>query len=197
MICALGDFWSDVFRIFHLLFFAVGATGSLYAEGRALQRINSATTGREYLELVMVHKIIVAAMIGMWITGTALIYDKTMFMTEFMTPKLYMKLGVVTLLTINAMVIGAIYLPHIKRSKGAPFTSFARSMQLPMVASGVVSFAGWLLALYVATAGSAQMMDWTDFARTSFLFALVVLTVPFYLVPAIGWVFDTQTAEDA
>jgi hypothetical protein len=99
----------------------------------------------------------------MWATGLALIYIRTGFDLAQFTPKLYSKLGVVGILTFNALLIGWVAMPMMRKSYGqAPMSlPLGRKLAGGWVAS--LSTASWLMALALGESKVLAASGWDVF----------------------------------
>ena len=93
------------------------------------------------------HRFVVGTLALVWITGLALIWLRTGFQLSEFSPKLFSKLIVVTVLTLNATAIGAFALPLMRTRMGAVPLHFSLSQKLTLGTVAAVSTASWLLAL--------------------------------------------------
>ena len=104
----------DMIRYVHLLCVAIGFGASFLADIHVLGRLGSKITDGTLETLHHYHKIVWTALILMWITGLLLIYVRTGFVLSNFSPKLFVKIGTVSLLTINAILIGRLAMPMVE-----------------------------------------------------------------------------------
>lgn len=83
----------------------------------------------------------------MWVTGGVLIFLRTGFIWENFSPKLIAKIVVVSLLTINSLMINVYVMPKLKISIGTAPADMPLNARLPMSLVAGVSTCSWLLAL--------------------------------------------------
>lgn len=154
----------DAVRYGHLLCVAIGLGAAFLADIQVMQRLNRPVTRALLSQLALYHKLVWAGLIGMWITGLALIYIRTGFVLTEFSPKLFSKLGIVSVLTLNAMLIGRVAMPMLKEAYGqAP-----NDLPLPrkIVGGWVASLSSvsWLMALALGGSKVLAVSDWMTFA---------------------------------
>ncbi len=137
----------DAARFGHFVGLALGLGLGLYADSSFLN-ILSRPLGEEYLvSLRRIHGYVTLALVFLWTSGLFLLHARTGFDPAAITPKLLTKLAVVTMLTINAALIGTVALPLFARSIGRRFSELPLSWRLRLSVVGSVSGACWLSAL--------------------------------------------------
>lgn len=153
----------DIIRYGHLLCVAIGLGAAFLADFQVSQRLNRPVTRALLSQLELYHKLVWAGLIGMWLTGIALIYARTGFVLSEFTPKLISKIGIVSVLTLNAMLIGRIAMPMLKNAYGqAPNDlPLKRKILGGWVAS--LSSASWLMALALGESKVLATGDWSTF----------------------------------
>lgn len=82
----------------------------------------------------------------MWISRLALIYIRTGFILDNFTPKLWAKVDVVLILTLNSIAIRKYAVPRLTLYNCAP-ADITVSAMLPLSLTAGVSTASWLMAL--------------------------------------------------
>lgn len=168
----------DLIRISHLFFFALGMGAGLYFDVRALRRINTAFTQDDIAGFNQVHNFVVFAVFGLWITGIMMIYIRTGFNVSEFTPKLWMKLIVVTVLTANAFSIGRIVLPRVAQSVGQKAIELPLRTILTMTTATAFSVFCWLSGLVLGVSVTLKTADWTTLSG--------FLIVEFFLIVSGG-----------
>lgn len=138
---------NDAVRYLHLLAVAIGLGTSFVADATVFRRLKYPLTDGFLAMLHWCHQLVTFALVFMWLSGIALIYMRTGFVWDNFSPKLIAKIVVVSILTLNAMLIGAYAMPNLKRSVGVCPKDLSVRMQLPMAFVAGVSTTSWLLAL--------------------------------------------------
>jgi hypothetical protein len=154
---------TDVVRFCHILSVAIGLGAAFFADIYALSRITRKVDEALLATLHTCHRIVWIALFGMWITGTAMIYVRTGFELANFSPKLFSKLFTVTLLTINALLIGQIVMPAVAASRGKSLLSLSLSRKVGMGIMGAVSSASWILALAMGVSHILAKSQWIVF----------------------------------
>jgi len=106
------------------------------------------------------HRLIILAMIGMWTTGIALIYLRTGFVFENISPKLWTKVIVVTVLSVNSLVISKFAMPRLHAYADVPVMAIPMRSKLPMAVVSAVSTISWLSALALGAVATLKTQPW-------------------------------------
>lgn len=138
---------TDSIRFSHLLAVCLGLGASLMADLYILNRMRTPLTREMMATLHRTHNIVWSALALMWITGLGLVYIRTGFDLAAFTPKLIAKLGTVSLLTLNALLIGAVVMPMLENRLGRSIAAFPTALKLRFALIGGISAASWMLAL--------------------------------------------------
>lgn len=151
----------DVLRAGHLIFMALGMGTGLFCDWRALCAFNTPFTAQHIAQFDEVHKFVFAALAGLWLTGAGLIYVRTGFVLSEFSPKLWLKVIVVTTLTVNAVLIGAFVLPRVARSVGTRAIALPGAMVAAMTFTTSVSLFCWMSGLALGVSTTLKTADWT------------------------------------
>ncbi len=166
----------DVIRVVHLACFAVGMGSGVYFDFRTLSRLNSPFDDFDILEFERVHKVVFAALLGLWITGVMLIYIRTGFDLDNFSPKLILKLAVVTVLTLNAFYIGLSVLPRVAAAVGHRACELPLRYMMPMTFAAALSMFCWLGGLILGASVVLKTADWTMLV-TFFSWQFIIVVV--------------------
>ncbi|MEO1239974.1 MAG: hypothetical protein AAFW64_10095, partial [Pseudomonadota bacterium] len=109
---------SDVLRLAHLLAVAVGFGAAVETEIFMLKRRKTIISRGLMSGLGHRHTVILYALGAMWITGLALVALRTGFLLDAFTPKLWAKITVVTILSVNAMFVASVAIPILNGHAG-------------------------------------------------------------------------------
>lgn len=137
----------DIIRFGHVIGIALGLGLAIYVDGRFLRALSAPIRSSELADLRAIHTHVIAAMGVLWVTGLALLYARTGFALSEFAPKLYYKIGVVSLLTINAVLIGRSVMPRLQGYVGMSFIEIPVKIRLQMALIGGISAACWLSLL--------------------------------------------------
>jgi hypothetical protein len=150
----------DVIRGAHLVFLALGLGPALYFDLRSMLRITRPMWPTDFSELHNIHRIVSLACVGLWITGVALIGIRTGFDLDRFSPKLIGKIIIVTVLTLNALLLARYVIPTLTRHQGYRLIDLPVRLLLPMTLSAGASLSCWLLALALGSSVVLKTADW-------------------------------------
>lgn len=152
----MTDLMTDVVRLAHMLFFAIGIGSAVFLESIFLSRAR-VRVDKDVLALVNTgHRLICVALAGLWVTGLILVSIRTnMIFSEF-SLKLVAKLAIVTVLTVNSFFISQVVNPHLHSILDGKLADLGRD-RLSLIGCSVgLSAAGWLSALVL---GAVRVMQ--------------------------------------
>lgn len=144
----------------HVLALAPGLGCALAADSLALSTLVRPLGPRGLKFLGWLHKTILISLILMWLSGLAMVAVKMMPGGDGITPKLMIKLMTVLVLSTNALAIGAIALPELRKRQGQTFAAIAPAMRLRLGVIGGVSSACWMSALALGTVAVLKPMGY-------------------------------------
>lgn len=171
----MPEFVIDAVRIAHLLCFALGMGAGVYCDMRALRRLNTPFSDRDIVEFHRVHSFVSFALVGLWATGLVLIYIRTGFDLSAFSPKLWTKIAVVTVLTLNAVAIGHFVLPHISDHIGSRAVEMPLGTFVTMTVAASLSMFCWLGGVALGASKVLKTADWTLLGQVfSFGFVVVI-----------------------
>lgn len=165
----------DIVRIAHLVFFALGMGSGLFFDWRALCRFNQPFGQDDIARFREAHKFVAGALVGLWLTGATLIYIRTGFVLSEFSPKLWVKLIVVTTLTVNAFAIGRLVLPRIAESVGKRVPDLPLRTVLAMTFTTALSVFCWLGGIVLGISVTLKTADWMTLGAFFFGEFLVVV----------------------
>lgn len=179
----------DAVRILHLAAIAAGI-GAVIATDLTMLRLLGVPIGsRHGAALEVAHRLIGPALLGAWVTGIALIGLRTGFAVEAFSPKLWMKLAVVTALSLNVLLIKRIVQPTLDEYEGWTLAEIPLAQKLSMALGGAISVAGWSAALFLGASRIFKTASWELLVPTvgaCFLTAALI-TVSFAIVAHWRW----------
>ncbi|MEO1679426.1 MAG: hypothetical protein AAFU80_14840 [Pseudomonadota bacterium] len=138
---------TDLVRYAHLLAVAVGLGGAVMADLTIARNLGTPVTGGLTARLRELHLTVRTGLIAMWVTGLVLVAIRTGLDPAAVTPKLWSKLAVVSILSLNALVLGRVILPMLERNRGMRPVDLPWSEMLVGGWAAAVSTTSWLLAL--------------------------------------------------
>ncbi|MEM8869724.1 MAG: hypothetical protein AAGB10_06860 [Pseudomonadota bacterium] len=167
----------DIVRFGHVIGIALGLGLAIYADGRFLRALSSPIRAGELEVLRAIHAHVLVAMGILWATGLILLYVRTGFVPSEFAPKLFFKVSVVTLLTVNAVLIGRRVMPKLERYEGFSFIQMPVLIRVQLSLIGAVSAACWLSLLALGV--------FQDFKRMS-AGAIADVLQWFFMIPLAG-----------
>ncbi len=151
---------NDAARATHLLGLALGFGVAIIADLCAARSFFRPLADHEFDDLHRYHRTVALGLAIFWISGLILLWLRTGFVVEDFSPKLMAKLGVVTLLTVNAILIGRIGLPTMLEWAGCRFGALPLTHRLRLAALAGMSGAGWISALALGAFSAMKTFEW-------------------------------------
>jgi len=133
----------------HVLALALGLGAALLADWVVLRKLTFGNVSQRAAgQLVDLSQGVSAGLVLIWVTGALLVADSAWDApASIMNQKLWAKLVIVAILTLNALLLHGIVLPRVASRVGQPLfdTSFGR---LPLISTlfGVISAVSWTFA---------------------------------------------------
>lgn len=149
----------DGVRALHFIGLAAGFGIALFADVIALKCLLLPIQRTDARLLVFIHKVLIAALVLLWISGIGLLQLRTNLNLAEFSPKLITKLAVVTLLTANAWIIYAVAIPTYARHLGWRFTEMDIGDRIKLAVIAAVSLSCWLSALALGVFTQMKTMD--------------------------------------
>jgi hypothetical protein len=156
---------TDSVRYAHLFSVAVGIGASFMADSLVLARLDKPVDQHLIDRLHHYHRFVWLALGAMWISGAAMVYIRTGFDLANFSPKLFSKLAVVSMLTLNALLIGGFAMPIVERSIGRPLLGMSLHQKIGCALIGSVSSTSWLIALAMGESKILAASGWDVFSR--------------------------------
>ena len=167
---------NDAARAVHLLGLALGFGVAIMADLSAARLLVRPLDDREVDMLHAYHRTVALGLMLFWASGLVLIWLRTGFQPDNFTPKLMAKLGIVTLLTVNAIMIGRIGLRTLETWHGARFGAIPFAERARLSALAGLSGAGWISALVLGVFSQMKTMDWDTLSEIIGVIYLLGLT---------------------
>lgn len=167
----------DAVRFAHLLSVAVGLGTSFLADTMVIAQMDKPVDQPLLDRLKHCHHIVIAALIPMWLTGIALIYIRTGFVIEEFSPKLFSKLAVVSILTLNAYLIGKFAMPLLERNLKRSLLDMPTPRKFVCAWVSAVSTTSWILALAMGESKVLAASGWSVFTQLVPLAYLLSVTI--------------------
>ncbi|MDJ0640600.1 MAG: hypothetical protein QNJ20_17380 [Paracoccaceae bacterium] len=151
---------NDAARATHLLGLALGFGVAIIADLCAARSLFRPLSRHEFEDLQRYHRTVGLGLAIFWLSGLILLWLRTGFVVAEFSPKLMVKLGVVSLLTVNAILIGRIGLPTMMEWAGCRFGALPLAHRLRLAALAGMSGAGWISALALGAFSAMKTFDW-------------------------------------
>lgn len=171
----------DILRAAHLLFFAAGMGTALYFDYRTFQTFRAPIEHTEIETLDRLHTWISLAFVGLWASGIVLIYVRTGFDFAQFSPKLWLKVSLMTLMIANSYLIGAIAIPVMRASIGASLSELGTGKLMITSQIAITSMFCWSAGLMLGSSVVLKTAPWDILLPLTICWALL-LTVGGQLV---------------
>ncbi|MEL6196845.1 MAG: hypothetical protein AAFT19_03265 [Pseudomonadota bacterium] len=189
----------DGLRLAHLAAIAAGLGCVIVTDLTMLRWLGVPIGHRQGTALEAAHAIIGPALMAAWITGLALVAARTGFDPAAFSPKLLAKLGVVTLLSLNVILILRYVQPVIVDYRGTGLLYIPFHHKLLFALSGALSVAGWGAALLLGGSHVVKPLGWDVLLPllSAIYIATMVVTVSFALAAHLRlWLRQRRTPHD-
>lgn len=133
---------------------------ALYFDLRCMHLINKPLSQEDIVELRRIHNVVTMACVGLWASGLALIWIRTNFDFAQFSPKLWSKVIVVSVLSLNAMILNTVVIPVLARNTGIRLADLPLTKLVPMTLCAGVSLSCWLLALALGASSILKVSGW-------------------------------------
>lgn len=153
-------FLNDAARAAHLIGLALGFGVAIIADLCAARSLFRPLQEHEFEDLHRYHRTVAFGLALFWVSGLVLLWLRTGFALENFSPKLIAKLCVVSLLTLNAYLIGRIGLPTMIAWAGCRFGALPIAHRLRLGALAGMSGAGWIAALALGVFSAMKTFEW-------------------------------------
>lgn len=189
---------NDAARALHLLGLALGFGLALVADASAARLMVRPLDSREVTALQRLHRTVSLGLVLFWVSGLVLLYLRTGLQFQNFSAKLMTKLGVVTLLTVNAVMIGRLALPVIVATRGLRFGALPQPVRVQMAILGALSTAGWISAMTLGVFSQLRTTEWSllsEIVGIIYLTALSGALMAAWVAPFIDAALDRHPAE--
>lgn len=155
-------FLLDAARGAHLVGLAAGFGLALCADILALKFVFHPIAQRDVWLMRLMHRVIMVGLVVLWGSGLCILYARTGLDPAQFSAKLIAKLMVVSLLTLNALIIGAYALPCFARQVDLSFGEFDPPTLLKLSGIAGVSLSCWTSALALGVFSQLKPMPFGD-----------------------------------
>ncbi len=154
----------------------MGMGTALYFDFRSFQSLSDPIGKVDIEDLEHIHFWISGAFIGLWITGITLIYIRTGFQLEAFSPKLWTKVAIMVLMTLNSFMVGAFIRPMMRSNMMRPMISLPPLQFAIATQVAVISLFCWSSGLLLGSSAALKTAPW-DVLLVIFPIWFVLLTV--------------------
>lgn len=138
----------------------MGMGTALYFDYRSFQSLSDPIGKVDIEDLERIHVWITAAFVGLWITGITLIYIRTGFQLEAFSPKLWTKISIMVLMTLNSFMVGAFIRPMMRNNMMRPMISLPPMQFAVATQVAVVSLFCWSSGLLLGSSAALKTAPW-------------------------------------
>ncbi|MEL6337406.1 MAG: hypothetical protein AAFS07_14145 [Pseudomonadota bacterium] len=189
MDAATGVLLVDLLRLAHLAAIAAGFGCVIATDLTMLRWLGLPLGHRQGTALEAAHDLIGPALVAAWVTGLALVAVRTGLDPAAASPKLLAKLLVVTVLTLNVVLILRVVKPTLIEYRGAGLVALPLWRKLMFAVTGAISAAGWTAALILGASSVIKTAGWDLLLPliTGLYASTLMATVGFALVAHLRW----------
>lgn len=162
----------DMLRALHLFNLVLGMGAALYLDYRSIATLKRTIQIQDLFEIQRIHTFVSFAFAGLWVTGLILVWVRTSFDFDQFSPKLWCKLILVSVMTVNAGFIGVRVLPTLEAYVGYRLIDIPLRHLFPLTVIASISFFCWVSALIVGSSNVLKTASWDT--MTSVLAALYI-----------------------
>ncbi|UWR26933.1 hypothetical protein K3757_03075 [Sulfitobacter sp. S223] len=156
----LSPVFIDVLRAAHLVLFAAGMGTALFHDYRTCRDLHAPIKTSDIRSIEQLHRWIVCAFAGLWGTGLILIYIRTGFDLSTFSPKLWVKVSLMALMTVNALMIAMFVLPVLRRNVGRPMLDLAPRDMVVASQLAIISMFCWSSGMVLGSSAYLKTAPW-------------------------------------
>ncbi|SMY34164.1 hypothetical protein [Photobacterium andalusiense] len=165
-----------IIKFMHLAGLAIGLGCAWMLDVFILKHIKKEITKEKYQTIEFVSKFVFTGLGMLWISGLLFIIHYYLYTPEnLMNQKIWGKLFIVLILTVNGYFVHKLIIPKIKNSIGSTLLNTLTVYEIMIVtAVGTISFVSWLFPIVL---GVAKTLNFTVSAIDIIAFYFVFLVV--------------------
>ncbi|MEP3276221.1 MAG: type I secretion system permease/ATPase [Stappiaceae bacterium] len=170
----------EILRIIHILGISIGLGGAIVADLLGLRLLLSARPKPIEGALGQIHHTVLLGLAIIWASGLAIAYIKVPL--DAIPNKVFLKLTVVSLLTINGFFIGRYLVPLAEKRAKPLLATFSLSEVCTSALFMSISISCWFAALFVSKSTDLQQMPLsTMFTMAYFFWCSICIAVLLFL----------------
>ncbi|MEI7600814.1 MAG: hypothetical protein WCJ41_16025 [Aestuariivirga sp.] len=184
-----------IIKVIHLVALVMGLGGAVLLDITILMRgVIRPVSQFTIHQAEVLSRFVSAGLVLLWASGIGLIWINYMSKQEYLTnQKLWAKIAIVLILTINGIVVHRKIMPFLKASVGRPlFTGITRRNLAFLTFVGSVSFVSWTVPLILGVASELNYV--TGMLVILLLYVTAVLGVWCVLYLVMGSIRKIQDA---
>ncbi len=173
----------EILRIIHILGISIGLGGAIVADLLGLRLLLCARPRPIEGALRQIHHTVLMGLVLIWASGLAIAYLKVPL--DAVPDKVYLKLAVVSLLTLNGFFIGRYLIPLAEKRAKPLLATFTISEVCTSALFMSISISCWFAALFVSKSSDLQQMPLaTMFTMAYFFWCAICIAVLLFLFSA-------------
>lgn len=150
----------DLLRAAHLCLFAAGMGTGLYFDFEKFRTLRDPLSVRDIHKLDRLHSWIMFAFCGLWVTGLVLIYVRTSYDISQFSPKLWMKISLMSLMVLNSLLIGRVVIPILRANMGQPLIALPTAQFMVVSQIAILSMFFWSSGLMLGSSSILKLAPW-------------------------------------
>lgn len=156
----LSQIYIDVLCATHLTCFAAGMGTGLYFDFRTFQTFSDPLTTANIDQLERIHGWISTAFIGLWVTGLTLVYVRTAFDVTAFSPKLWVKIVLMVIMTWNSRLIASFVIPLMVKNLGTAMIHLPTRAMAAATQVAITSMFCWTSGLMLGSSTYLKTAPW-------------------------------------
>lgn len=193
MLAAELGITEEFVRNVHLATLAICAWLVISADFTAAKSSFQPLNDNDFKRLHRSHHLLAWGLVMFWCSGAYLIWLGTAFDLSQFSPKLIAKITVVSVLSLNAIIIGKFALPYLERNRFMTFGELPVEIRLRLAFCASISSASWIGAFclgsipHLKTASAAELLGFLVPIYAGLeLVAILLAVLSGYRKPKIG-----------
>ena len=160
----------------HLVGLAIGVGGAWMLDAFIIKHMNSVISKDKYYTIEFVSKFVIIGLAMLWFSGFLFIGYYYLYTPEYLeNQKVWGKLFIVVILTLNGYFVHKKIMPTLKNTIGSTLTRSLKSREITtMTVIGTISFISWLFPVVL---GVTKTLNFTVPAVNIIIFYIGILAI--------------------
>lgn len=137
----------DAARFTHFIGLALGMGLAMYVDASMLQKLWKPFRREEIQALEKIHHYVTLAIVMLWASGLTILYMRTGFDMAMFSDKVIFKIIVVSLMTLNALLVGKLVVSALSSLEGKRLGDIAAPLRAKLMLIGGFSAGCWTTGL--------------------------------------------------